>query len=213
VDLAQANIGPGMAIYSRYSRVVESDGTSLKVCTALQLINLDLDEVLAEQEGQSDLETRWAIAWFEVYAMEEGPYGQAETLSKAKNTTIQNLVGARILEARAGKVRLLKPEEVSEKLRIEANAHLTAWEVMQCAIHALDKDGELAASNVLGHVGDLAGVVRDLAYRLYTICERKSWAQEALAYNMLVTSWPRISNFRLASPNVPFLPSSCPFCP
>ena len=100
VDLAQASIGPGMAIYSRYSKVIEADGTPIRVRTALQLINRVLDEVLAEQEGESDVETRWAIAWFETYAMDEGPYGQAETLSKAKNTAIQTLVDAGILEAR-----------------------------------------------------------------------------------------------------------------
>ena len=191
VDLAQASIGPGMAIYSRYSKVLEADGTPIRVRTALQLINRTLDEVLAEQEGESDVETRWAIAWFETYAMDEGPYGQAETLSKAKNTAIQTLVDAGILEAKAGKVRLLRPEEYSEK-RQPAHPHVTAWEVMQRAIHALDKHGEVAAGNVLGKAGDLAEVVRDLAYRLYTICERKGWSQEAQAYNMLVTSWSGI---------------------
>ncbi len=192
VDLAQASIGPGMAIYSRYSKVIEADGTPIRVRTALQLINRTLDEVLAEQEGESDVETRWAIAWFETYAMEEGPYGQAETLSKAKNTAIQTLVDAGILEAKAGKVRLLRPEEYSEKWQPEAHPHVTAWEVMQRAIHALDKHGEVVAGNVLGKAGDLAEVVRDLAYRLYTICERKGWSQEAQAYNMLVTSWSGI---------------------
>jgi putative DNA methylase len=188
VDLAQASIGPGMAIYSRYSKVIEADGTPIRVRTALQLINRVLDDVLAEQEGKSDVETRWAIAWFETYAMDEGPYGQGETLSKAKNTAIQTLVDAGILEAKAGKVRLLRPEEYSEKWQ----SHVTAWEVMQRAIHALDKHGEVAAGNVLGKAGDLAQVVRDLAYRLYTICERKGWSQEAQAYNMLVTSWSGI---------------------
>jgi len=186
VDLAQASIGPGMAIYSRYSKVIEADGTPIRVRTALQLINRALDEVLAEQEGESDVDTRWAIAWFETHAMDEGPYGQAETLSKAKNTAIQTLVDAGILEARAGKVRLLRPEEFSEKWQPEANPHVTAWEVMQRAIHALDKHGEVAAGNVLGKAGDLAEVVRDLAYRLYTICERKGWSQEAQAYNRLL---------------------------
>jgi putative DNA methylase len=126
--------------------------------------------------------------------MDEGPYGQAETLSKAKNTAIQTLVDAGILEATAGKVRLLRPEEYSEKWRPETHPHVTAWEMIQRAIHALDKHGEVAAGNVLGKAGDLAEVVRNLAYRLYTICERKGWSQEAQAYNMLVTSWSGIRN-------------------
>ncbi len=114
VDLAQASIGPGMAIYSRYSKVVESDGTLLKVRTALQLINRALDEALAEQEGEYDAETRWAVAWFEQFALEPAEYGSAETLSKAKNTSLQALVDAGLLEARAGKVRLLKREELAQ---------------------------------------------------------------------------------------------------
>src|SRR5947209_17210955 len=113
VDLAQASIGPGMAIYSRYSKVVESDGKQMGVRTALQLINRALDEALAEQEGEYDVDTRWAVAWFEQYALEAGEYGIAETLSKAKNTSVQNLVDAGFLEARGGKVRLLKREELS----------------------------------------------------------------------------------------------------
>jgi putative DNA methylase len=205
VDLAQASIGPGMAIYSKYRKVMESDGTPIRVRTALQLINRALDEVLAEQEGESEVETRWAIAWFKTYAMEDGPYGQAETLSKAKNTTIQTLVEAGILEARAGKVRLLKPEEFSdhEQWHPATNARLTAWEVMQRAIYGLDKHGYDGAGKVLGQVGDLADIVRELAYRLYAICERKGWAQEALAYNMLITSW---SNIRDQAQRVARLP-------
>src|SRR6266566_404007 len=127
VDLAQASIGPGMAIYSRYSKVIESDGTPLRVRTALQLINRTLDEVLAEQEGEYDAETRWAIAWFEQYSMNAGEYGIAETLSKAKNTTVQSLADAGFLEARGGKVRLLKREELSREWKPKDNPRLTVW--------------------------------------------------------------------------------------
>ncbi len=152
--------------------------------------------MLADQDGECDLETRWAIAWFETYAMEEGPYGQAETLSNAKNMTLQTLIDAGILEAKSGKVRLLRPEEYSENERWSpaSSTHLTAWEVMQRAIHGLDKHGEDGAAKILGPAGSLSSVVRDLAYRLYAICERKSWAQEALFYNMLIASWSGISD-------------------
>ncbi len=193
VDLAQASIGPGMAIYSRYSKVVESDGTPLRVRTALQLINRALDEALAEQEGEYDAETRWAIAWFEQYAMNAGEYGIAETLSKAKNTSVQSLVDARLLEARAGKVHLLKREELPEAWNPKAS-RLTVWEVMQRMIHELlDGKGDVGAGDILRKASAQAEVARDLAYRLYTVCERKGWAQEALAYNSLVTSWSEIS--------------------
>jgi putative DNA methylase len=193
VDLAQASIGPGMAIYSSYNRVVESDGTPLRVRTALQLINRALDEALAEQEGEYDAETRWAVSWFKQYSMNAGEYGIAETLSKAKNTTVQSLVDARFLEAKAGKVRLLRREELP-KIWSPKASRLTVWEVMQRMIDALlNGNGEVGAGNILRQASAQGEGARDLAYRLYTVCERKGWAQEALAYNSLVTSWSEIS--------------------
>ncbi len=193
VDLAQASIGPGMAIYSRYSKVVESDGAPLKIRTALQLINRALDEALAEQEGEYDVETRWAVAWFEQYAMEAGEYGVAETLSKAKNSSVQSLVDAGFLEARAGKVRLLKREELPEHWNPKT-ARLTVWEVMQRMLFALlSGNGEVGAGDILRSASTQGEVARDLAYRLFVVCERKGWTQEALAYNSLVTSWSEIS--------------------
>src|SRR5207253_10079397 len=149
VDLAQASIGPGMSIYSRYSKVVESNGTPLGVRTALQLINRALDEVLEEQEGEYDAETRWAIAWFEQYAMDAGDYGVAETLSKAKNMSVQNLEHAGLVVSRGGKVRLRRRDELSEAWRPKLNPRLTVWEVMQRLIYALDQKGEVGAGDIL----------------------------------------------------------------
>jgi putative DNA methylase len=193
VDLAQAAIGPGMAVFSRYSNVLESDGTPMRVRTALQLINQTLDEVLAEQEGEYDADTRWAVAWFEQYGMEEGPYGVAETLSKAKNTAVGALVEAGILRAKGGKVRLLRREEFSSNWNPATAKRLTVWEVTQRLIRALQEQGEAGAAAILDHVGAYGEVARDLAYRLYTVCERKKWADEALAYNSLVVEWSDIS--------------------
>ena len=193
VDLAQAAIGPGMAVFSRYSKVLESDGTPMRVRTALQLINQTLDEVLAEQEGEYDADTRWAVAWFEQYGMEEGPYGVAETLSKAKNTAVGALVEAGILRAQGGKVRLLRRNELSSDWNPATAKRLTVWEVTQRLIRALQEQGEAGAAAILDHVGAYGEVARDLAYRLYTICERKKWADEALAYNSLVVEWSDIS--------------------
>jgi len=193
VDLAQASIGPGMAIYSRYSQVVEADGRPLRVRAALQLINRALDEVLAEQEGEYDAETRWAIAWFEEYAYEAGEYGRAETLSRAKNMGLQGLVNSGFLSSRAGKVRLLKRDELAKDWDPKQASRLTVWEVMQYMIHALDKDGESGAGSILRSAGEKGEIARDLAYRLYTVCERKGWSSEAGAYNSLVISWSEIS--------------------
>jgi putative DNA methylase len=194
VDLAQASIGPGMKVFSQYSKVVESDGTALRVRTALQLINQVLDEVLAEQEGEFDLQTRWAVSWFEQCAMEEGQYGIAETLSKARNISLHGLEEAGILLAKGGKVRLLKREEYGDSWGGRVGAHLTAWEVTQRIINALiNGRGEQEAGAILRKAGNLGETARDLAYRLYTICERKGWSAEALPYNSLVIVWPRLS--------------------
>jgi len=192
VDLAQAAIGPGMAIFSRYKTVLEATGDPMPVRAALSLINQSLDEYLAEQEGEYDGDTRWALAWFEQYGHEQGPYGVAETLSKAKNTSVEGLSHAGFLEARGGKVRLLKRDELDQEWDPTKDKRLTAWEATQYLIRTLDKEGEKGAGALLGKLGSFGETARDLAYRLYTICERKGWAQEALAYNMLVVAWPRI---------------------
>ena len=197
VDLAQASIGPGMAIYSKYAAILESNGTSMGVRTALQLINQILDEFLTEQEGEFDSDTRWALTWFEQYQFNEALYGNAETLSKAKNTSIQGMVEAGILEAKAGKVRLLKREDLKTDWKPEKDERTPVWEITQHLIHTLDKNGETGAAELLAKLGNKADLAKELAYRLYSLCDRKGWTQEAIAYNSLVTSWPEIT--RLAN--------------
>jgi len=193
VDLAQASIGPGMAIFSRYAQVVEADGSPMSVRTALALINQALDEFLAEQEGEYDGDTRWALAWFEQNAFDDAPFGDAETLSKAKNTSVGGMVEAGFLHARAGKVRLLRREELDEEWTPAGDKRRTVWEDVQQLIRALDARGEDAAAGILAQLtGAEAESARDLAYRLYTLCERKGWAQEAIAYNGLVVTWPEL---------------------
>ena len=192
VDLAQASIGPGMAIYSRYSRVLEADGSSMRVRTALALINQAMDEYLTEQEGEYDSDTRWALAWFEQFGLKEGPYGDAETLSKAKNTSVAGMVDAGILRAKGGKVRLLGRDELAGDWDPGEDARLTVWEVTHQLIRTMQEDGERAAAGLLARVGGLSECARDLAYRLYTICERRKWAQDALGYNSLVIAWPEL---------------------
>ncbi len=192
VDLAQAAIGPGMAVFSRYSKVLEADGTPMRVRTALTLINQTLNEVLAEQEGEFDTDTRWAVAWFEQSGFDEGPFGVAETLSKAKNTAVAGMVEAGILAAKAGKVRLLRRNELPADWDLTKDGRLTVWEVTQHLIRTLEHEGESGAARLLAKLGGMGELARDLAYRLYTTCERKKWAQDALAFNSLVVSWPEI---------------------
>ncbi|HEX5415669.1 MAG TPA: hypothetical protein VFZ25_08375, partial [Chloroflexota bacterium] len=197
VDLAQAAIGPGMAVFSRYSKVVESDGSPMRVRTALQLINQALDEVLDDQENEYDAESRWAIDWFKQYGTGEGPYGVALTLSTAKDCSIDRMAEAGIVQARAGKVRLLRREELSDEWDPTTAPRVTVWEVAQRLTRALADAGESGAAALLAKLPDLAETARDLAYRLYVTSDRKGWTQEALAYNGLVVSWPEIS--RLAA--------------
>ncbi|WP_392533736.1 DUF1156 domain-containing protein [Nostoc sp. C117] len=198
VDLAQASIGPGMEIYSRYSKVLESDGERMPVRIALQLINQTLDEFLAEQEGEFDSETCFALIWFEQHTFNEGLFGDAETLSKAKNTAVQGLVNAGILTAKAGKVRLLRRDELAKNWNPQTDNRLTVWEATQHMIRELqDGAGNQGAANLLSQLGTIGEAARELAYRLYNICDKKGWAAEGVAYNSLVISWPEIS--RLAA--------------
>ena len=197
VDLAQAAIGPGMAIYTRYARVLDAAGEPVSVRDALALINRTLDEVLADQEGDFDADSRWAVAWFEQHGFAEGDYGVAETLSKAKNTSVQGLVEAGILTSKAGKVRLLSPSELPEDWDPATDARCPVWEVVHHLIRALGNDGEEGAAKLVARLPGGAEAVRELCYRLYTLCERKKRAAEARDYNTLVRSWPEIMRLSL----------------
>jgi putative DNA methylase len=193
VDLAQAAIGPGMAVFTRYAQVLDAEGKALPVREALALINATLDEVLAEQEGDFDADSRWALAWFEQHGFAEGEFGAAETLSKAKNTSVAGLAEAGILESRRGKVRLKPPAELPPEWDPATDPRLTAWESVHHLIRALEAGGEGAAAALVAKLGARAEVARELAYRLYVIAERKKRAAEALSYNGLVQSWPEIA--------------------
>lgn len=193
VDLAQAAIGPGMAVFTRYSKVLDAEGKLLSVREALALINQTLDEALAEQEGDFDADSRWALAWFEQSGFAEGEYGVAETLSKAKNTSVAGMVEAGILASSRGKVRLLRPSELPADWDPASDARRNDWEIVHHLIRLLEAGGEAAAAALVAKIGTKAEIARELAYRLYTLCERKKRAPEALAYNGLVQSWPEIT--------------------
>ena len=192
VDLAQAAIGPGMAVYTRYAKVLDAEGKTVTVREALTLINKVLDEALAEQEGDFDADSRWAVTWFEQHGFAEGEYGTAEQLSKSKNTSVAGMVEAGIVESKRGKVRLFKPSELSADWDPETDERLVAWEVVHHLIRALESGGETAAAALVAKLGERAEAARDLAYRLYSTCERKKRTNEALSYNALVQSFPEI---------------------
>lgn len=208
VDLAQAAIGPGMAVFTRYSQVLDAQGRPLTVRDALALINQTLDEALAEQEGDFDADSRWALAWFEQHGFEEGEFGVAETLSTAKNTSVSGMAEAGILVSRAGKVRLLRPEKLPADWDPATDSRLTNWETVHQLIRVLNEGGEAAAAELVAKLGSQAETARELCYRLYTLCERKKRAAEALAYNSLVQSWPEIVRLAQERPAVSEEPDS-----
>ena len=198
VDLTQAAIGPGMAVYTSYSKVLDAEGNIVSVRDALALINQILDEVLVEREGDFDSDTRWALTWFEQHGFSEGSYGIAETLSKAKNTSIDGLVDAGILFSESGRVKLLKPDELSKDWDPATDLRLTVWEMVHHLICALEAGGELSASDLVARLGGTnVQSARELSYRLYAICERKKYLAEARSYNGLVQSWPEITRLAL----------------
>ncbi|MEO7331716.1 MAG: hypothetical protein ABI193_24285, partial [Minicystis sp.] len=193
VDLQMASIGPGMAVYTRYSKVLDAEGKPLSVRAALALIFKTLDEALAEQEGDFDADSRWALSWFEQSGFAEADYGTAEMLSKSKNTSVSGLVEAGILASSRGKVRLLKPAELPADWDPTTDKRLTTWEMVHHLIRVLESTGETGASALAAKLGTKAETARELCYRLYTLCERKKRAAEALSYNALVQSWPEIT--------------------
>jgi putative DNA methylase len=192
VDMAQATIGPGMSIYSRFGKIMEQDGTPMSVRTALSLINKALGEILAEQEGDFDAETRWALAWFEQNEFAAGEFGDANALALAKNTAVKALVHAGVVKSGAGKVQLIPRSELSPTWDPTADNRVVVWEITQHLIKQLQEKGEMGAAKLYKKLGPKADIARELAYHLFTICEKKGWAQEAHAYNSLVLSWNQI---------------------
>jgi len=206
VDFAQAAIGPGMAIYSKYSRILEPNGEAMTVRTALGLINQMLTEVLSEQEDEFDNDTRWALVWFEQKGFDEGDFGEAEVLSKAKVTSVSGMEQAGILSSRGGTVRLLGPNELSAKWDPATDSRPTVWEMTHhlVRLYHAEQKGEKATAELLRKLGSAGEVARDLAYRLFAICEKKKLSQEAQGYNALVLAWPEIA--RLAQEIRPSTP-------
>ncbi len=186
VDLSQAVIGPGMAVFSKYSAVLEADGTPMTVKTALQLIN----RFFAEDDFDSD--TQFCLRWFEQYGWSEGLFGEADVLARAKATGLTGIVEAGVLFSGGGKVRLLKWADYPDNRDPAKNPRMPVWEALHRLINVLKKEGETAAGKLLGSIKDKTEAVRQLAYRLYTLCERRGMAEDARAYNELVTSWSAI---------------------
>lgn len=188
VDLSQAIIGPGMAVFSKYAAVLEADGSPMSVRTALQLIN----RFLAEDDFDHD--TQFCLHWFEQHGWSEGVFGEADTLARAKGTSVDGVKEAGVIQSGGGKVRLLKWAEYPTDWNPSTDTRLPVWEVLHQLIRALKQESEAASGALLSLVGGKAEAVRQLAYRLYTLCERLGQAEDARAYNELITSWTGIES-------------------
>ena len=186
VDLSQAIIGPGMAIFSQYAAVLEADGKPMSVRTALQLIN----RFFAEDDFDHD--TQFCLHWFEGQGWAEGKFGEADVLARAKGTSVGGLQTSGVVESGAGKLRLLRWTELRPDWAPETDTRIPVWEALHQLIRALNQDSESAAGSLLARMPARAESIRALAYRLYTLCERKGWAEEARAYNELIAAWPGI---------------------
>lgn len=190
VDLAQASIGPGMAVFSQYSAVLEADGTPMSVHDALVLINRELDEYFSDAGGDVDADTRFCLGWFDENGWKEGKFGEADVLARARGTTVDGVRDAGVVEAGAGKVRLLKWSEYPDDWSPEADSRTPVWEALHHLIRVHQcGGGESGVATLLARMPGRASAIRQLAYRLYTLCERKGWAEDARPYNELITSW------------------------
>lgn len=192
VDLAQSAIGPGIGVFSRYKSVLESDGKPMTVRAALQIINQELDAYYNEQEGELDRESRFCVDMFSQYAFNNLKFGDADVLARAKNTSVQALAERGVMMAAKGEVRLLTREEIPEKVDSHEEC---IWLLTQQLARAMERGGVKECAQVVVELrGSNAENAKALAYRLYTICERKKWAQEGYAYNNLVVAWPDIQS-------------------
>ena len=194
VDLSQAIIGPGMAVFSKYAAVLEADGSPMSVRTALQLIN----RFLAEDDFDAD--TQFCLHWFEQHGWTEGAFGEADVLARSKSTSVDAMKEAGVLQSGVGKVRLLKWAEYSIDWDPRTDARTPVWEALHQLIRALKQGGESASGVLLASLGGKVEAVRQLAYRLYTLCERLGQAEDARAYNELITSWTGIESAANSAP-------------
>lgn len=192
VDLAQAAIGPGMAIYSKYEAVLNQDGSRMSVHDALVLINRAITEFLSPDSGNFDADTQFCASWFDQYAWSAGPFGEAQVLAQAKGTTVDGVKEAGVVESGSGKVRLLKWGEYESEWDPTADKRTPVWEACHQMIRRLQNHGESAAGELLAKMPEKGEAIRQLSYHLYTLCERKKWAEEARAYNELIGSWHAI---------------------
>jgi putative DNA methylase len=217
VDLPQAAIGPGMAVFSRYTQVVEADGSPMTVRSALARINEILDEVLGEQEGDFDPTTRFAIAWYRSTGYNAGQFGTADDLARARNTAVATMERHGILSSRAGKVQLFKPADLDEKYDVLTDESTSTWEALHHAVRLLETGGITSAGVFLRNASQRSDgavdldLVKELAYLLFQVAEKNGWTKDAISFNALATSWPELMDAARAATGEAFVTSTLDF--
>jgi putative DNA methylase len=192
VDLAQAVVGRGMNVFSKYHAVIAADGSQLTVAAALKHISDVRSDMLDEQKIAFDADTQFAVEWYEQYAYEAGPFGKADALARTKNIGVDGLVSAGIAESGGGRFRLLPREELRDGWDPATDSRLTTWESALYLVRSLEADGELTAGRLLAQLPDRGTGARDLAYRVFATAERRGQAEEARAFNAFVLAWPEL---------------------
>ncbi|GAA1994474.1 DUF1156 domain-containing protein [Microbacterium pumilum] len=217
VDLRQATIGPGMTVFSRYTQVVEADGSPMTVRSALARINEILDEVLDEQEGDFDPTTRFAIAWYRLNSYRSGPFGDADDIARGRNTAVATMQRHGILSSRAGRVQLYKPANLDAKYDVLADESTSTWEALHHAVRLLESGGIISAGVFLRSASQRADgavdldLVKDLAYLLFEVAEKNGWTKDAISFNALATSWPELMGAARAATGEAFVTSTLDF--
>jgi putative DNA methylase len=206
VDLPQAAIGPGMSVFSRYSKVLEPDGTQMTVRSALSRINEILDQVLSEQEGDFDSTTRFAIAWYRQHGYTTGPFGDADNLARARNTSVERMDRDQILTSRAGKVTLIRPADAPADYDVLADEHTSTWEALHHTIRILETEGVPTAGAFLATAQSRtdgavdADLVKELAFLLFSIAEKNGWTKDAISFNAVAQSWSDVVDASKTAP-------------
>lgn len=206
VDLPQAAIGPGMAVFSRYSKVLEPDGTQMTVRSALARINEILDQVLSEQEGDFDPPTRFAIAWYRQHGYNTGTFGDADNLARARNTSVERMDRGEILTSRAGKVTLIKPIDTPAAYDVLADDHISTWEALHHTIRILETQGVQAAGAFLATAQSRpddavdSDLVKELSFLLFSIAEKNGWTKDAVSFNAVAQSWSDVVDASKTAP-------------
>lgn len=209
VDMQQAAIGPGIEVFTRFGAVLEADGSQMSVASALLRINDALDELINEQEGDFDAPTRFAVQWYRFHGYEPGAFGDADDQARARNTSVVSMDREGILSSRAGKVQLIRPEELSEAYDAAADVHTSTWEALHHLIRVLEGDGIAPAGDFLraalrrADAAVDADLVKELAHLLFRIAEGNGWTKDALSFNTLVMSWPEILEVARAERKAP----------